>query len=164
MIESLIKQIPPPEVDFQPTADDWRGVEEKLGARLPEDYKRIVETYGDFYFSGFLRVLNPFSKNKYLNLLTRGEIILAAERLTREAFPEYYPIVLFPEEKGLLPFAITDHGDTAFWITDGATDRWAILVKDARAPEFEVHFIRTATFLYQFTGGIFQSLVLAKTS
>lgn len=160
VIESLIKQVAPPKAVFQPTADDWRGVEEKLGTALPEDYKRIVELYGDFYWAEFFHVLNPFSENKYLNLFSRAEIILDAERVTREAFPEHYPINLFPEEKGLLPFCITDNGDTAFWITNDAPERWAILVKDARAPEFEVHFIRTATFLYQFTGGRFRSLIL----
>lgn len=163
MIESLVKQVTPPKVSFQPSAEDWRIVEEKLGTGLPEDYKRIVELYGDFYWAEFLRVLNPFSENKNLNLFMRSEIILDAERESRAQFPDYYPLNLYPEEKGLLPFAITDNGDTAFWITNGAPERWAILVKDARAPEFEVHFIRTATFLYQFTGGRFRSLILPIT-
>lgn len=160
MIEFLIKQVPPPKASFQPTTDDWRAAEDRLGLKMPEDYKRLVETYGDFYFAEFLYVLNPFSENKNLNLFSRGEVILDAERTTRSAFPEHYPIDLYPEEKGLLPFVITDNGDAAFWITRGAPERWAILVKDARAPEFEVHFISTATFLYQFTGGRFRSLIL----
>ena len=162
IIESLIKQVPPPKASFQPSDDDWRAAEERLGLGLPEDYKRIVETYGDFYWSEFLYVLNPFSEGKYLNLFSRSEMILDAERTTRERFPEYYPLGLYPDEKGLLPFFVTDNGDTGFWITKGAPDHWAILIKDARAPEFEVHFIRTATFLYQFTGGRFRSLILPK--
>lgn len=47
---------------------------------------------------------------------------------------------LFPEQGGLLPFLVTDNGDTGFWITRAKPEKWPILLKDARAPEFEVHF------------------------
>lgn len=159
-IENLIKRVPPPELDFRPDFDDWLGVEKKLGLALPSEYKNIIELYGDYYWADFLYLLNPFSKNKYLNLFSQIEMILNAERQTRSEFPHYYPLPFYPETNGLLPFFITDNGDTGFWIANSQTKKWAILVKDARAPEFEVRFVTVATFLWQFISGRLQSVIL----
>jgi hypothetical protein len=38
---------------------DWTSVEERLGLRLPLDYKRLIEAYGQGSFDGFLWVLQP---------------------------------------------------------------------------------------------------------
>lgn len=160
IIELLAERFPPPSKVFRLSDEDWRGAERKLGLNFPADYKTIIETYGDFYWADFLHVLNPFSENKYLNFFSRSEMILSADRTTREKFPAHYPINLFPEPNGLLPVFITDNGDTGYWLTNAAPDRWAILIKDARSPEFEVHFINITAFLHRFTNGKFRSIVL----
>ncbi len=163
-VEALLKQVPPPQTSFQPNSEDWLNVEKKLGLTLPDEYKTIVEIYGDFYWANFLYLLNPFSSNKYLNLFTQLEMTLEAERQTRTDFPEFYPLPLYPEASGLLPLFITDNGDTGFWITYLQSEKWSILLKDARSPEFEVHFFGIAMFLYQFTVGRFQSIILPKVT
>jgi hypothetical protein len=163
IIDALIKQVPPPaQTSYQPNSDDWLNVEEKLGLSLPDEYKTIIGFYGDFYWSDFFHLLNPFSSNKYLNLFTQLEMILEAERDMRKMYPEHYPLPLYPEANGLLPFFMTDNGDTGFWITYLQPEKWSILIKAARSPEFEVSFFKTAMFLYQFTGGRFQSTILPK--
>lgn len=161
LIESLIKNVSPPDdLKFRPGKDDWLAVENKLGLILPDDYKKIIETYGDFYWADFIHLLNPFSENRYLNLFSRMEMILDAERETRENFPHYYPLSLFPEKGGLLPVFITDNGDTGFWITFSEPEKWSVLIKGARPPEFEVLFISIASFLFRFSAGNFRSTIL----
>ncbi len=137
----------------------WDDVESMLKLTLPAEYKVIIDRYGDFQWGDFLYLLNPFSVNKYLNLHTQGEVILTAERQSRQAFPEYYPLPLYPEPDGLLPFLITDNGDVAFWVTKGRADRWPILLKGPRAPECELHFVSVGAFLYRFSLGTFHSLI-----
>ncbi len=163
-VDALVKQVPPPSSGFQPASKDWLDVEKKLGLTLPDEYKTIVETYGDFYWANFLYLLNPFSNNKYLNLFAQLEMTLAAERQTQSSFPEFYPFPLYPEANGVLPLFITDNGDTGFWITYLQPEKWSLLVKGARSPEFEVHFFSIARFLYQFTGDRFQSIILPKVT
>ena len=163
-VEDLLIQVPPPQTSFHPASDDWLNVEKKLGLNFPDEYKTIIEIYGDFHWATFLHLLNPFSSNKYLNLLTQLEMTLEAERQTRADFPEFYPLALYPEANGLLPLFITDNGDVGFWITYLQPEKWSILLKDARGPEFEVHFFSVAMFLYQFTGGRFQSIILPKVT
>ena len=147
-------------MSFQPHSDDWLNVEKNLGLSLPEEFKTLIEIYGDFHWGHFLYLLNPFSGNEYLNLFKQLEMTLGAERETRAEFPEFYPLPLYPEANGLLPLFITDNGDVGFWITYPQPEKWSILLKDARGPEFEVHFLSTAMLLYQFTGGRFQSIIL----
>jgi len=152
-----MRQVPPPAA--APQSGAWPEVEAKLGVALPDDYKSIVEIYGDHKWGDFLYLLNPFSDNVYLNLFTGLDSILDAERVSRAEFPEHYPLPLYPEPGGLLPLLATDNGDTGFWITQSSPEKWPILLKDARAPEFEVHFCHTALFLYQFTGGRLRTLI-----
>ena len=159
-VKNLIEQVPPPEINFCPDSEDWQKVENSIGLILPSDYKNIIEIYGDYYWADFLHLLNPFSKNKFLNLITQIELINNAESETRTEYPEFYPFSLYPEVNGLLPFFITDNGDIGFWITYLQPENWSILIKDARSPEFEVHFFSVAMFLYQFSGGRFQSIAL----
>lgn len=158
MLQSLEKLVPPPTTANPPTAS-WQAVESKLGLALPDEYKLIIARYGDWRWSDFLHLLNPFSPNQHLNLHQKGEIILAAERQSRQSFPDYYPLPLYPERGGLLPFCVTDNGDTAFWITQGQPNRWPILVKGPRAPECEIHFISVGSFLFRFSLGNFKSLI-----
>jgi hypothetical protein len=159
-VEALMLQVPPPAADFR--SGSWPEVEARLGLVLPDDYKGIIDIYGDYQWGDFLYLLNPFSENVYRNLFTGLDLILDAERELRAQFPEHYPLPLYPEAGGLLPFLVTDNGDTGFWITPSAPEKWPILLKESRAPEFEVHFTHTALFLYQFTGGGLQSLVFPR--
>ncbi|NJN74805.1 MAG: hypothetical protein HC799_19480 [Limnothrix sp. RL_2_0] len=166
MVKSLIRQVPPPSA-LNSQSGSWHDVEAKLGMALPDDYKSIIEIYGDYYWDKFLYLLNPFSPHENLNLFTQlGDMnsTLWAERVSRQNFPEHYPLPLYPEPGGLLPLLITDNGDTGFWITQCQPDKWPILLKGARAPEFEVHFFSTALFLLQFSGYKLRSLIFPEPS
>lgn len=50
---SDLKALIPPTRPPQPELD-WTDIERRLRLRLPLDYKRLVETYGQGSFDGFL--------------------------------------------------------------------------------------------------------------
>lgn len=159
-IDSLLKSVPPIDQSPARSAADWQQVEAALGTPLPSDYKQIIDHYPGMRWADFAYLLDPFSSNKYTNLLERSTIILDGERTSRQKFPEHYPLPLFPEPGGLLPAFITDNGDTGFWITQAAPDYWPMLIKDARAPECEVHFTSIATVLYRIVNRIEWSRII----
>jgi len=138
----------------------WREVEEVLGISLPQAYKSVVQRFPGHHWSGFLSVLDPFSVNQHLNLQQAGTLLLDAERSTRSECPHLYPLPLYPEPGGLFPWAITDNGDVFFWITRLEPDDWPTLIKGARSPEFEVHFVSCDLLLYQVASGRIRSVVL----
>lgn len=136
----------------------WRPIEESLGLKLPGSYKSLVDLFGASSWGDFLHVLSPFDDG--LNLQRIGKETLDGERESRKSFPSHYPLTLYPELGGLLPWAITDNGDTLFFITSGLADEWPTVVKGPRAPEFEVSFLSPALLVYHVAAGTFQSRIL----
>jgi hypothetical protein len=141
----------------------WIATEKALGLSLPGNYKAVVDTFGASRWGDFLQVLSPFDE-KRANLLGYGELILQADRETRNAFPSHYPIPLYPEAGGLLPWACTDNGDTLYFITSASPDDWPILIKDARSPEFEVSFLLPSTLIHHIATGSYRSAILPRLS
>ncbi len=159
MIQLLEEVIPVPE-DPKNAKGDWAQVEKELGIRVPEDYRKIIETYGDHGWNDFISVFNPFSDNRNLNLASKSKEILKYENMLRDESPHYYPIAIFPEKEGIFPWAVTDNGDYLFWITKGDCARWPTMIRDSRAPEFEVHFMETCMILYHIFNGTLRSMIL----
>ena len=118
-----------------PVSSDWTAIENQIG-KLPTDYKHFLERFGSGTIDNFLWILNPFSRNKYGNLLTVMEPVLSALKELRDS-GEDSPYPLHPESGGLLPFGKTDNGDALFWQTVGEPDRWPIVVNAARDPTYE---------------------------
>ena len=136
----------------------WQEVEESLSLRLPGCYKAMVDKFGASTWADFLHVLSPFDET--LSLRRVGDRILQAERDSRSSFPAHYPLPLYPEPGGLLPWATTDNGDTLYFITKGEPHNWPTLLKDPRAPEFEVSFLPPALLVHHFVTGTLRSTVL----
>jgi hypothetical protein len=119
----------------RPSEIDWAQAEERIGARLPSDYKWIVDSYGPGSFDGFLWVPQPFSANQYLDLFQQCDVRLDALRtLTRSG--EAVPYDLTPGREQLIPWAFTDNGDVCFWVTSGSADpdEWRVAVNEGREP------------------------------
>lgn len=118
------------------TEVDWSAVRASLGTDLPDDYKAFVARYGTGSVCDFLWVLTPAAANPHLNLLVRGAAVLQALRECRadlQTLGASVPYVAFPSLGGLLPWAITDNGDTCFWRTgDADPNRWTVVVNDGR--------------------------------
>ena len=98
-IDSL-KTILSPPVDPQEVAltDDWEAIEKQLSTPLPKDYKAFVRAYGTGTINHFIVVYNPFSRNKFVRLVERGQRLLQSLATLISDFPEYYPHVVYPAQ------------------------------------------------------------------
>jgi hypothetical protein len=117
------------------TQDHWKTVEEDLGTAIPEDYKEFIEIFGFGKVNEFLTILVPNVSNKYVDLVKRGRMELAAYESARTEFPEYYQDNTYPTPGGLLPFGLTDNGEVLYWRTVGAPTDWTVTVYESRGPE-----------------------------
>ncbi len=138
-LESLCKVMPPPPVPIETGGiEEWLVVEEAVGISLPNDYKQYIRVFGTGCIGGFLWPLNPFSENDNLNLLKGMVAILGALRSLKDKWGDRQcPYPLYPEPGGLLPWGVTDNGDVLFWLTEGCSDEWSVVINEARAPVYE---------------------------
>lgn len=151
-VESLMAPPVGPAPFDPPVASEWRRIERELGTSLPSDYKRFIKVYGSGKVNDFLSILNPFSDHPRIDLVRGSKELGDVYRHLRDVCLEEYPCPVFPEKDGLLAFAGSDNGDTAFWVTSGAPDQWTIRVLASRDPE-----------CWDFPGGLDRFLVAVLT-
>ena len=147
MLESLIKVIQPPKNPNEVgNLQGWIDVEEKLGIKLPNDYKEFIIAYGSGYIGDFLWVLNPFSKDG--NLIDNMNHFQWAYSELRKDFPEEYPRPPFPKNGSLITWGATDNGDYLFWIYDKNIEpnNWKIGITDMGDREY-LFDMNMSTFL-----------------
>ncbi|WP_051366929.1 SMI1/KNR4 family protein [Hamadaea tsunoensis] len=136
ILDELILVVEPPPAGVVP-APDWAATEARLGLTLPADYKLLVERYGPGAFDKFLHVLQPGCTSVYVQLEAQAERM---EELFEAFQAGNEPL---PYDAGrLLPVAVTDNGDTVYWIRDpeDRPDDWRIVANGARNtkwPEFD---------------------------
>jgi hypothetical protein len=138
----------------------WQGPEHRLGFAFPADYKGLIATFGLHAWGGFLHVLNPATANEHLQLERGGLGMLGALHEVRRKYPDEVPFPLFPEERGLFPWGVTDNGDTLLWLTQGPSDWWPTVVLAARDPEREQHPLTMTALLAAFLVGELPSPLL----
>jgi hypothetical protein len=136
----------------------WLAVEEEYGLRFPGSYKTMIEEFGVSSWDDFLHIFSPFSEEA--NLRDFVARTLDAERISRLSFPSHYPLPLYPEAGGLFPWAVTDNGDTFYFITAAEPDDWPTVIKGPRAPEFEVSFLPPSLIVHHFAAGKLRSSIL----
>jgi hypothetical protein len=149
MLDQLLSLVSgPPDPVEAGTRQGWVNVEQVLGIVLPLDYMDFINTFGSGQVGGFIAVLNPFSHDDTLSLVSEGFSRLDALRFLKARHGESEcPYPLYPEEGGLLPWGITDNGDVLFWQTLGDPDEWSIVVNEGRRPIFEEFACSVTTFL-----------------
>ena len=145
-VNDLLAVLAPPPHPRETGGAPWPEIERRLSTALPEDYKRFIETYGTGRIGDFLVVLNPFTANRHIDLIGHALHDPEGMALLKREHPGLYPFDRFPASGGLLPFAITDNGDTFYWKTSAAPDRWPVLIYEARGPDCET-FERPMTAL-----------------
>jgi hypothetical protein len=108
------------------TTGDWESVEQRLGIRLPDDYKQFVRLFGACTFGELIpiHVSSPFSRLNSLDAHIEG--IGNGYRLMRKFGPLPFPV--YPEPGGLLGWGNTDNGDYLNWLTIGDAENWPIVV------------------------------------
>ena len=151
-IDQLLKILPQPSSPTE-ARGSWEEVESALTIKLPNDFIAFIENYGTGRLNNFLTVFNPFSKRANLNLLVQSKNQLGALAELQEQFTEFRTFTLFPKKGGLLPVAMTDNGDTIYWLTQGEPSEWSMVVCDARGPEFERFDCSLTKFLVDILAG-----------
>ena len=161
-LPELTEILSPPEAPVETgSPEEWSLVEEEIGTPLPADYKEYVATYGTGSIADFLWPYNPFSENRHLNLVWRVELHAGALRQIREEFgEEEVPYPPYPESGGLMSWAVSDNGDTLYWLMQGDPDHWRVVVNESRGPDFERFGESTTSFLAKLISGELNSEIL----
>jgi len=80
-------------------------------------------------------------------------VLAADEQLSRSA-PKAVPFAAFPARDGALPWARSDNGDVAYWLTWGEPDAWPVALWNPRSGDrYDLVEEGAATFLAQWIGG-----------
>ena len=148
MIENLRNVMNPPKYPNEiGNLQGWIDVEEKLGIKLPNDYKEFITVYGSGYIGDFLWVLNPFSKDG--NLYDDMKHFQWAYSELRKDFPKDYPRLPFPENNSLIIWGATDNGDYLFWVYDKDVEpnNWKVGIYDNDYNQEDIFEMNMSTFL-----------------
>ena len=129
---NLVRMVPPPaKLSGRAAPACWPSVERFLGTGLPDDYKQLVETYGNGDFDEYLYLLSPGQRGlPWITAVLGGIGSLAY--LRGACGPADFRDPLYPEPGGLLPWAVTSSGDGLYWRTRGSPAEWTVVVLEAR--------------------------------
>ncbi|MEV7401889.1 hypothetical protein AB0N93_16040 [Streptomyces sp. NPDC091267] len=145
-LDALVRLCPPP-ADPPPVVD-WAQFERALGLALPDDYKRLVETYGDGTFDETVWLLVPDSAYDDCDLLAQ-----TAERdETLAGLWEFEDKPVGLQEPGarVLPWAFEEGaGAFLYWLARRGQhpDEWTVLYNEGRGPLWEHHDTGCLAFL-----------------
>src|SRR5688500_7171138 len=94
-----LKQVIPHPLNPVEASRNWVEVEEKLGLKLPQDYKDFINLDGTGIIGNGILIYNPFSLNQYFNPIFQASRTLSALHNMKDNDPEIYdyPYLPFPE-------------------------------------------------------------------
>ncbi|MFW6691355.1 SMI1/KNR4 family protein [Streptomyces sp. MAR4 CNX-425] len=133
-LRTLTALVPPPPAPVLGERG-WEWLYDGLGTRLPEEYVRLMETYGAGCWTGWLRFKRPLSEHQYA-LAPWATWYSGNYVRSRTRFPEFHSLAVWPEPGGFLPFADSIDGDQLCWLTEGDTpEDWPLIVVPRHADE-----------------------------
>ncbi|MFE9825149.1 SMI1/KNR4 family protein [Streptomyces sp. NPDC005791] len=127
----------------------WNGVEEELGTPLPEDYKKLVDTFGKGEFSEFLRILTVDATRQF-DLVRIWKKFLHG-RPESGPDPAFKPYRIYqPDQRGLIPWAFGEMKCSYFWLASAEEDPkdWPIVTQGDPYTWQEVS-LSTGEFVYR---------------
>ncbi|MEU7044429.1 SMI1/KNR4 family protein [Streptomyces varsoviensis] len=134
-------------------------MESALGARLPEDYKQIVEAYGGGVFDETIWLLEPDCADEDYDLV-------AQQKERDEVFAELWgvgepkPAELEADGARVIPWAaIEGSGHYLYWLVRPGQqpEEWTVMLNEGRGPEWERHPLGCAEFLVGVLAGEVES-------
>lgn len=154
-LASLLIVLSPPATPYERGInEEWPAIESTLRIVLPNDYKEYINTFGTGRINGYLSPYNPFSDNRFLNLVKQIPNQLGIlQRIKDEWGNEECPYPLYPEPHGLLPWGVTGNGNVLLWATIGCADDWTIVVSGGRNPGYEEFDMSMTDFLVKLLSG-----------
>jgi hypothetical protein len=129
-VARLSELVSPPDAPVA-AAGDFAAIEADLGTPLPGDYKELVRRYGYGTFCDFLQLWSPFFGDCTMMAEARG--VLDADAQLARVAPKAVPFMRFPEPDGALPWARSDNGDVAYWLTWGEPEQWPVALWNPRS-------------------------------
>ncbi|WP_377268086.1 SMI1/KNR4 family protein [Peterkaempfera sp. SMS 1(5)a] len=134
-LEALRLLTPPPARPYL-GGGSWADLHRELGIRLPQEYLTLMELYGAGCWNNWLRFRTPLRTEEGRRFLRQVESVADAYESLGEDDPEEYPLTMWPEPGGFLPFATSLDGDHLGWLTEGADpDAWRLIVWPRHAPQ-----------------------------
>ncbi|MBH1933765.1 SMI1/KNR4 family protein [Streptomyces sp. AV19] len=156
-VRQLTALVPPPQ---PPAPRDWADIEKRLGSRLPDDYKELVDVYGGGILDEEIRLLEPDCADPDYDLIgmarERAEIL---GDLWAGGEPKPPELLTCPDGAvDVLPFAYMEgSGAYLYWIARPGIDPddWTVIFNEGRGPLWEHDDASAAEFLLGIlTGGI----------
>ncbi|MFI1097023.1 SMI1/KNR4 family protein [Streptomyces sp. NPDC020917] len=150
---------PPPAVAYD---RPWEWTEERMGRRLPQEFKDLVATYGGGSFDDHLGLLVPPPAR------TGSEIAEYDDDRMNElhglwAITGNRPVALGGDDRMLVAWADTVDADTVNWLVSPGrpADQWPVAVLDADLGECEVYAMGCTDFLAGLLSGAIASPILS---
>lgn len=126
-LDALRLLSPPPERPYRGDGT-WERLFAELGTQLPKEYVQLMEVYGAGDWGEWLRFLTPLRTGER-RFVTHVEETLGAYRMLKDNYPDRYPLAVWPETGGFLPFANSYDADHLGWLTEGPDpDTWPLIV------------------------------------
>ncbi len=124
-VQSLTKVVSPPSSPLEVgTKEDWALIERLMGIQLPIDLYDLCVTYGSGWFMG-IQIYNPFSSLYRPSVEQDLEIYPDLKQNCSEFRFNFYP-----EQPGLYPCGTEENGGEIFWLADGRSDQWPLVLFD----------------------------------
>lgn len=127
----------------------WAEIESRMGTELPSDYKEFINEYGTGNINNFMWILTPFDENEYVNLFKMGMKISEAYMTSKLYNPDFFKHDVFPVVGGILPWGYTENGDELYWLTEGESDDWKVIVYESRSSDFYEYSMGFVQFIYE---------------
>ncbi len=145
-VANLTVTITPPVSPTDTGPEELRQTVEKyLGIRLPQDFVDISTTYGSGMFAdGQFWCLNPYASWYRSNV---DQICDVLRTLKETEGNDFIPYDIFPEQGGLLPWGAEANGHGMFWLMQGSSDEWPIVLFNRDTNMFEKLEMSVSTFL-----------------